>query len=46
MSPFVRYGMTIVILLYSVYQISNDNSLAGLIGVALGAGFFWVSRKW
>lgn len=46
MSPFVRYGMTIVILLYSVYQISNDNSLAGLIGVSLGAGFFWVSRKW
>lgn len=46
MSPFVRYGMTIVILLYSAYQISNNNSIAGLIGVALGTGFFWVSRKW
>lgn len=46
MSPLVRYGMTILVLLYSVYQIVNDNPIAGLIGVALGAGFFWVSRKW
>jgi type IV secretory pathway TrbL component len=46
MSPFVRYGMTIVILLYSVYQITNDNAVAGLIGVVLGTGFFWLSRKW
>ncbi len=46
MSPFVRYGMTIVILLYSLYQISNDNAVAGLVGVALGAGFYWVSRTW
>ncbi|HEX7081303.1 MAG TPA: hypothetical protein VF329_09840 [Gammaproteobacteria bacterium] len=46
MSPFMRYGMTIVILLYSLYQITNDNPIAGLIGVALGSGFFWFSRKW
>ena len=46
MSPFVRYGMTILILLYSIYQIANQNSVAGLIGVALAGGFFWLSRKW
>ena len=46
MSPFMRYGMTALILLYSVYQIANDNPVAGLIGVALGSGFYWFSRKW
>ena len=46
MSPFMRYGMTALILVYSIYQIANDNPVAGLVGVALGSGFFWFSRKW
>lgn len=46
MSPFTRYSLTILILLYSIYQITNDHPIAGLIGVALGAALLWFGRKW
>lgn len=45
MSPFVRYGFSLLIGVYGIYQIFNDHAVAGLIGIALASLIVWLGRK-
>jgi hypothetical protein len=44
MSPPVRYGFTGLVVLYSIYLVRTDHVVAGIVGLALAAGFFMLGR--
>ena len=45
MSPTVRYGFSLVVAGYGIYQISNDHPVAGFIGLGLAALLVWLGRR-
>jgi len=45
MSPIVRYGFSLLIGAYGIYQIFNDHVVAGLIGIGLAALIMWLAGK-
>jgi hypothetical protein len=44
MSPAVRYGFSLIVAGYGVYQIFNDHVIAGFIGLGLAALLIWLGR--
>jgi hypothetical protein len=44
-SPLTRYGFAALIILYGIYQLSNDRLITGLIGVLVGALILYVGRR-
>jgi len=45
MSSLTRYGLSLLIALYGVYQIFNDRPVAGLIGIGVAALLLWLGGK-
>jgi hypothetical protein len=45
MSTFTRYGFGLLIALYGLYQLRNDHWFAGLLAIAVAAGFVLFARS-
>ncbi len=45
MSPFTRYAFSLLIAVYGVYQLTQDQLVPGIIAIVLAAFIFWISRR-
>jgi hypothetical protein len=45
MSTFTRYGFGLLIALYGLYQLRNAHWFAGLLAIAVAAGFVLFARS-
>jgi hypothetical protein len=45
MSNTARYGFAIFLTLYGIYQLTKNNVLMALLGIALAAVFLWLMPR-